>query len=238
MEPNNIEKQIKEKLDCRTIQPSNQAWDRLDAMLTVSENKKPKRNYNWFYVAASFLGFILMATIFFNQIEGISDVERNDVVIENKTIEKASETSIVEKGSVIKPLQPIAENSVAHSGSKKIELKSKTARSLEKENTYALSSNQIPKEHAIINQKTEQKISLPKSNDANVDQLLATVSQAAENEIVNKKSIIKVNAGKLLSQVDGELELSFREKVIKTAGKNYRTVKESLASRNQEEQSY
>jgi hypothetical protein len=45
MEPNKIENQIKEKLDARKIQPSAQAWDRLDAMLAVSEANKTKKNF-------------------------------------------------------------------------------------------------------------------------------------------------------------------------------------------------
>ena len=60
MEPNKIDNQIREKLNAREIQPSAQAWDRLDAMLTVSEEKKPKKGYGWFFVAAStilFFGF-------------------------------------------------------------------------------------------------------------------------------------------------------------------------------------
>ena len=64
MEPNKIDNQIREKLNAREIQPSAQAWDRLDAMLAVSEEKKPKKGYGWFFVAASTilifgLGFFL-----------------------------------------------------------------------------------------------------------------------------------------------------------------------------------
>ena len=64
MEPNKIDNQIREKLNAREIQPSAQAWDRLDAMLTVSEEKKPKKGYGLFFVAASTrlcfgLGFFL-----------------------------------------------------------------------------------------------------------------------------------------------------------------------------------
>jgi hypothetical protein len=40
MELNKLENQIKEKLNSREIQPSAQAWDRLDAMLSVAEEKK------------------------------------------------------------------------------------------------------------------------------------------------------------------------------------------------------
>ena len=42
MGPNKIEKQFREKLSSREIQPSAQAWDRLDAMLSVAEEKKNK----------------------------------------------------------------------------------------------------------------------------------------------------------------------------------------------------
>ena len=42
MEPNKLETQIKEQLNAREIQPSEMAWDRLDAMLSVAEEKKNK----------------------------------------------------------------------------------------------------------------------------------------------------------------------------------------------------
>ena len=42
MAPNKIEKQFREKLNSREIQPSSQSWDRLDAMLSVAEEKKNK----------------------------------------------------------------------------------------------------------------------------------------------------------------------------------------------------
>ena len=57
MEPNKWEKEIKEKLNKRTIQPGEMAWDRLDAMLSVAEKKK-KPKYKWMYVAAGFMGLI------------------------------------------------------------------------------------------------------------------------------------------------------------------------------------
>ncbi|HEX8016555.1 MAG TPA: hypothetical protein VF465_15105 [Flavobacterium sp.] len=62
----------------------------------------------------------------------------------------------------------------------------------------------------------------------------------AENKVVAEnlakpKSKVKVNANDLLNQVDGELELSFREKIISKVNKNYQTVKVAVASRNQQE---
>ena len=58
MAPNKLDNQIREKLNARDIQPSAPAWDRLDAMLAVSEEKKSKKGYGWFFVAASTLLFL------------------------------------------------------------------------------------------------------------------------------------------------------------------------------------
>ena len=81
MEPNNFEKDFREKLNERRIEPSDKAWDRLDAMLSVAEEKKSeKKNRKGLYIAASVVGFLLVGTFFFNQ----------------KTIEKPK-TIVVEK---------------------------------------------------------------------------------------------------------------------------------------------
>ena len=69
MEPNKIDNQIREKLNLREVQPSAQAWDRLDAMLTVSEEKKPKKGYGWFFVAASTILFFGLGFFLFNSNE-------------------------------------------------------------------------------------------------------------------------------------------------------------------------
>ena len=67
MEPNKLENQMREKLNAREIQPSANAWDRLDAMLSVTEDKKPKRNFNWLSIAAGIIGFLFVGLIFYNQ---------------------------------------------------------------------------------------------------------------------------------------------------------------------------
>ena len=90
MEPNKLENQFKEKLNSREINPTKMAWDRLDDMLTITEEKKPKRNYDWMYIAASIIGFIFIGVLFFSQTEELIDVKRNEVVLENKEIKKPS----------------------------------------------------------------------------------------------------------------------------------------------------
>jgi hypothetical protein len=103
-------------------------------------------------------------------------------------------------------------------------------------------SNQVA-ESSIIKINNQEKQSgndqtenarIPKNE--NVDQLLESAEKSVVAENAPKaKSKIKINASDLLNQVDGELELSFRERVITKVNKNYQTVKVALANRNQQE---
>ena len=83
MEPNNFEKDFREKLNQRTIEPSDKAWDRLDAMLSIAEEKQPKKNYKWLYIAASIVGFLLVGTFFFNQKKNVVETPKVNVVTED-----------------------------------------------------------------------------------------------------------------------------------------------------------
>jgi hypothetical protein len=83
----------------------------------------------------------------------------------------------------------------------------------------------------LTNQKTEQ-LAFSNTSDDTVDEMLAAVQSSPKASI--SKTAVKVNPNTLLSQVDGELELSFREKVINKVNKNYQSVKAALANRNQE----
>ncbi|WP_426486302.1 hypothetical protein [Flavobacterium sp. 2] len=236
MEPNNFEKDFREKLNKREIEPSNKAWDRLDAMLSVAEEKKPKKSKKWLYIAASVVGFLLVGTFFFNQKENAVETPKNTVV--------AKEAA---KDSVEKPILNDIDSSkieiaVSEKPSEEI-LNKEEKNSNQKTNKINKNeSNQIA-EYSIIIKKNQEKQSInnqtiiaesPKKE--NVDQLLDSAEKTivAENS-AKPKAKIKVNANDLLNQVDGELEQSFREKVITKVNKNYQTVKVALANRNQQE---
>ena len=79
MELNKLENQIREKLNSREIKPSPQAWDRLDAMLSVAEGKKIRRPFGWLYIAASIM-ILLAAGLFFFTQNGAKIQPKNDVV--------------------------------------------------------------------------------------------------------------------------------------------------------------
>lgn len=221
MEPNKLEKEFRKKLNERHMAPSANAWDRLDAMLTVAEEKKPKRNYGWLYIAASFIGLLLIGTVFFSQTEELIDVRRNEVVTTDKeVIQAVKEDAGTEKDGITPTIKP-SETVIATSGIKNKPASHSKPVALPKEENQGqdsqIAANTEPsKNENILNENPEKLL----ANDVNA--------------IAVAKPSVKVDAHKLLSQVDGELELSFREKVIKTVDKNYKSVRVALINRNQE----
>lgn len=236
MEPNNFEKDFREKLNQREIEPSNKAWDRLDAMLSVAEEKKPKKNRKWLYIAASIVGFLLVGTLFFNQNKK-SVAAPETVIVEKETESKKSVTEpILNKVDSVKTETIIAEKTLEETVNKE-----KTAKSQNSNKTVKNVSNQVAESSIIIkNNQEKQSVNnqtqiAETSKKENVDQLLETADSKVVAQNQTKKAKVKINANDLLNQVDGELELSFREKVITKVNKNLQEVKVALSNRNQQE---
>ncbi|NMH25433.1 hypothetical protein [Flavobacterium solisilvae] len=233
MEPNNIENQIREKLNSREIQPSAQAWDRLDAMLTVAEEKKTKRSFFSFKfigIAASVLVFVTLGLFYFNQ-KNIT-IETQNTVVETENGSKETPDSKFQ----IPNIENKQNNEVAVSNEKmtthnpKLETRNSQPTSNE---VSIITQNQ---EEAIVNQeivspKQEVK-TIKKTSMVDVDELLASVEKDRKKETKVSKSNINIDAKSLLSEVDTELDMSFRQRVLNTVNKNYKSVKEAVANRN------
>ncbi len=239
MEPNNFEKDFREKLNQRKIEPSDKAWDRLDAMLSIAEEKKPKKKNKWLYIAASIATFLLVGTFFFNQKKSTIEIPKNTVVIEEHIQKDSVENqNRITTDSIQKRIVTLENESIQNTENSIQEEKSLNQKS---NKTIKNESNQIAESSVIIkkNQETQSinQISVPETpKNETTDQMLKTAEKTvvAENS-AKPKSKIKINANDLLNQVDGELELSFREKVIAKVNKNYQTVKVAVANRNQQE---
>lgn len=237
MEPNNFEKDFREKLNQRKIEPSDKAWDRLDAMLSVAEKKKPKKDRKWLYIAASIVGFLLVGTFFFNQKKSTIEIPKNNVVIQ----EDAKKDSVVKPAlniiDSIKPEVAISEKaSIQNSEKEETNFKPKSNKTTKNVPNQIAESSIIIKNNQEKQSANNQSLAVENLKKETVDQLL----QAAEKTVVAEnlakpKSKVKINANDLLNQVDGELELSFRERMIVKVNKNYQSVKVALANRNQQE---
>lgn len=240
MEPNNIENQFRDKLNNRTIKPSENSWDRLDAMLTVADpsvselaKQKPKRNYRWMYFAASFLGFILIATVFLSQTEEVIDSKHEKVVLEEKQVQEKDTTleEVMEIPSENKNTETVStsEKAVVKQQNKVVE-KPKATPFIEEKHSNQVAEVTNEKNNSsssIINQKTNVTV--------DADALLASVEQPKPSQSFSKNAVaIKVNSNELLSEIDDELELSFRERVLKSVNKKFQEVKVAVAKRNVE----
>ncbi len=217
-----IEREFRDKLEAREIAPSPQAWDRLDAMLSMTESKKekPVRRIGWIYYAAASVVAILLTALLMTRGDNpqgtIERVVEAPSVPETRANVKGEDFRVVPQTKV-SPAPRLAPKN--------------------REAVAEVKHSQGASDRQIINPVTETQSDAPQDKPMNiqnpgpgVDELIAaTGSSPAQGE-----TKVKVDAGTLLSQVDGELELTFREKVIRTVGKNYKNVKVALANRNQE----
>ncbi|MFY7741693.1 MAG: hypothetical protein ACOVQR_03530 [Flavobacterium sp.] len=225
MEPNNIENQIREKLNQREIQPSANAWDRLDAMLSVEE-QKPKRNFKWISIAAIFVGFMLIGIFMMNKENSVENViPTNPIVFERETnlIKNESTDEIEDTFSKVKEKE-----TVVHQPTKKIE---KPSTEINPKKDFLL-DNKVKKEEAIVEYQPIQST----NKYINAESLLAEIEKGEKVEILNisKNSSVKVDANALLSTAENEVNETFREKAIQSFNKNYQSVKSTLANRNYE----
>lgn len=240
----NIEKQIREKLNAREIQPSAQAWDRLDAMLSVTEEKKTRRlalPLRSIGIAAAVLVFVTLGTFWYNNTESPKAEATGVAVKDNAENEKPAETHSSEDAAtpIIKP-EPLSQQNirVAETTTTSAALKepagnqnNQRVQPKEKDSQKPAISHQPPTANGQNQEAIAQSTPKKEQPDAAWPKTAASNPDAvAQNE--SSASKVKVNANSLLSEVDGELELTFREKVFKKVNKNYKEVKVALANRN------
>ncbi|WP_170108535.1 hypothetical protein [Flavobacterium kingsejongi] len=219
MEQNNIEQQFREKLGQRTLAPSENAWDRLDAMLSVAEGKKPKRNFKWLYIAAGLLGFLFLGTVFLTMNDNTT-IEKT-VVVKDSPIEKAAQpeekSTVAPEAAIILQKNEKAVAAIVRKPLQKPEI--------QKEN------NAAKEEHAGLGDITDKPQDV-KGKYISADELLAAVMTTGQPSVKSPKVTVKVDPAKMLSEVEGELDETFREKVIHSVGKNFNTVKTAVVNRN------
>lgn len=218
MEPNKIDNQIREKLNAREIQPSAQAWDRLDAMLTISEEKKPKKGYGWFFVAASTLFFFGMGFFIFSSSE-MQEINKSTPIVTTINEEmNSTETNKTNEISVKKEQPVLVQNEVNYPEAKNNKLKK--ADELEKEvnliqlNPSAITDYPSSEKLLVEVQVNQKEIPLIKKNSV--------------------KSKIKIDAASLLSTVEKELDVNYKETTLDKLTKKFQDAKSALANRNYE----
>lgn len=225
MEPNKLEQEIKKKLDQRIIQPSDMAWDRLDAMLSVAEKKKPGRK--WLYIAAGFIGFLLALTLFLKQEETGGESITNEAVVTGKEQKEVDNAPLGNETIPAQAASALTEEAVA-AGTNPAPAVKKSVRQ-----QTARKEAHTPKELDFVPAVKEEVIAATEIKAQQAEPGEEANTLLAEAHIENtKRPSVKVDAGSLLASVEGELDENFRTKVLQTVTKNYKAVRTSLATRN------
>ena len=227
MELNKIDNQIREKLNAREIQPSAQAWDRLDAMLAVSEEKKSKKGYGWFFVAASTILFFGLGFFLFNS---------------NETTEINNSTPIVTTiDEEIDTVETNKTNEISVENVKSVLVQNELNNSKPTRNKNSKETNELTKPENDLEEKITPNSQLQTPNSykyVSPENLLAEV-QTGEKVITSDKKIspktkMKVDPNSLLTNVEKELDENYRETTLDKLNRKFQDAKSALANRNYE----
>ena len=236
MQSNKFDNQLQEKLNARTIAPSPKSWDRLDAMLSVQEEKKPRKGFLWLYIAASFLVFFGLGIFLFNSDGNVEINTQIPVLVEAENtqdaekIKDAVEPTVINQIGIEKTQPILVQNEI--NPSKGVNSIQKTTTISNKTNSVQEHDNNANPAHNL--QPTisnAYKYISPENLLAEVQNEKKTVS--SENKI-NKKASVKIDANALLSTVEKELDDSYRETNLDKLNKNFNAIKTAIVNRNYE----
>ncbi|MFA7444981.1 MAG: hypothetical protein WCY89_03480 [Flavobacteriaceae bacterium] len=236
MNPDKLERQFREQLQNRTIEPSDKAWDRLDAMLSVAEKKK-KSNGKWWFVAAGFLILFSVGKFFFKA-EKLSSTIPNEVVISNPVVETESENeSIVTHENTIEITQVNKEVKVVKT--KKATIQDNFSSKEKTNSTPDISEIAIQEEKAVAPKENLIEEIVTNKKYISAQSLLAQVE--SEKKIIEQKSEpkkfeskVQIDASTLLTEAETEMDESFKNRALNEFLNQYQTIKTAVSNRNKE----
>ncbi|MCB0461175.1 MAG: hypothetical protein R2816_04210 [Flavobacteriaceae bacterium] len=119
MAPIKFEEQFKEKLEKRSIQPSQDAWNKLSKRLDKIDNRQNNKGFWWLGIAAAIVGVLLALTFVFKSNTEIveptvADTEKENImdteVLQNKEVLKESNTLVVEHKDITETKNNLTKN--------------------------------------------------------------------------------------------------------------------------------
>ncbi|MFD0989138.1 hypothetical protein ACFQ1R_03445 [Mariniflexile jejuense] len=242
MEQNKFDQQIKETLEGRSLQPSNNAWEKLSNRLDETSQNKTK-TYWYIGVAASVVGILFIAVQFYNT----KPIE--PVIVNTPTVKQAENTQVaIEKpettNTVLETIQPVEnvesfkENSIVKVTETNVVLDKKQSILKEtnaivntKANQEALTFEE-QKIKDLVAKVEELKAQNKEVTNADIDALLLEAQKEIRFKKATNKNTGLVDANLLLEEVETDLDQSFRSKVFDAIKASFGTVKTVVAQRN------
>jgi len=260
MAPIKFENDLKDKLEQRKLQPSPDAWKNLQERLDANQNKNNNKDYWWLAIAASFVGILIVSSIFFNKNQSdtieptlVNTEEQQTPKVNDKVVLPITkETEIVTESPKTKKDMPVTKKSLAKKASESNPQLQQKQKALIKENTKIIVAQAETKtetkdiaikpmeklsfEDIKIQEVVAQVEALQKANNTVSDAEINALLDQAQKEValykLYNKTTKKVDANALLEDVEGELEQSFRDRAFKAIKSGYKYVKTAVAERN------
>ncbi|WP_299431694.1 hypothetical protein [uncultured Aquimarina sp.] len=140
MAPLKFEDSIKEKLEQRTIRPSNGSWEKLEGKLDDQLSQKKTKKYWWLGIAASIAGFLIVTTVYMNSGNTSTSFDVEFVDANKEVIQKKESIDIVE----VKETKSKGEAEVVKENSKAVEsqIKQNTVVESSKKESKSLEKNE------------------------------------------------------------------------------------------------
>ncbi|MFX0557426.1 hypothetical protein ACOCEA_11555 [Maribacter sp. CXY002] len=253
MELNKFEKHIKDKLKDREIAPSTMAWDKIQRQLQVEEKKRTPF-YVWIGVAAS---VVVVLGMFFMNYEATSDKDIEPIQVvktsDNKEVIKNEQDKIsVKKNNFVVATEEILDKPVKENAPLKKKSNISLATQEVEEPKFEKEIIDVHKTRIVLNSEKENKVLTDSLLDVKIAEVLVEVNrmeQSAEITDAEVDSLLlkaqqdilreplfasyqTVNAMALLTEVEEELDQSFREQIFNKLKTGFLKVRTAVADRN------
>lgn len=208
MAPYKLEDNIREKLEARELKPSADAWKKLQAKLDAEQPKK--RNLFWYYAAASFVGLLIAASIFFSN----NKIEKSNQIVN----EKIEQPKVEKKDGIIpqtlQSQQAVSEENTAEKNTEKKQIQNSNK-------TQLPPQIQIPNgtKKSTVDKKIEKTDALAAETETKIKQPFKTEQPILSNEenIFNSKVDEVVASVKKLQEINTEVTAAEVEALLKNA---------------------
>jgi len=255
MDNQSMDNKIKKYFEHRSIDPSTQAWDRLDSMLTVAE--KPKKRFHIYYLMAFAASLITILVMFIGssneQLENI-EVTNKVAVSQNDAVEK--EVKVIDNELVQK------KDIIVENGSDKNVIKSKDDKSQfspivqNDKKTDDISIVQTPIITAIPENKTAQdlvsenmvsseiespKVEVKKSSfkidpEALLTSITNVKSAPTKTDVATNTNRRRIDPNTLLDEAENVVAKGFLVRALSSLKETSDEILTSVSNRNQEKQ--
>jgi len=247
MAPNKFEKHIKKQLQEREILPSTNAWESLSERLDEAIPPAKKKGYLWYGIAASVIGLLMISLFYFSSENSLNTPEAQFVDTNEEIKESIPVKDVIIKNNIE---EAVVENNLNNDMPEESEISTMDNSITEIENQVAIAdkteSNNLDSldvKSTSLEQEVNTKVleivaavdSIEQNNSALTEAEVEELLRNAQEEILKEKLFKQngtVDAMALLTEVEDELDKSFRDQIFESLKTGFLKVRTAVADRN------